>query len=83
MSQSGHTIVAPRPVVRVWQLVLFGALVLILAVMALIATLRPDLNPLGGSAPVYVNGSFGSDTRADYASSIDRRVAPQRSMSRS
>ena len=56
------------------QLVVLAVLVVLLALLAIGATLHTGSTP----QPGYVNGSFGTDQRADYGSEISQRVAPQR-----
>jgi hypothetical protein len=33
-------------------------------------------------APAYINGTFGASTQADYKTDLDRRLAPQRAVTR-
>jgi hypothetical protein len=77
LSPRARTSIRTLPV-HVQHLVIMGVMVALLALLAVSAVLNTAPDAQAG----YVNGSFGAEQRADYGTSLDRRIAPQRSAPR-
>ena len=67
---SGRKAAAPE------QLLALVVLTLVFVVWALWTVLP------AAPAPDYINGTFGASSQADYKTNLDRRLAPQRAVTR-
>ena len=76
MTRSSSVSLAGRRTVAPEQLLALVVLTLVLVVWAVWAVIPT------APAPDYINGTFGASSQADYKTDLDRRLAPQRAVTR-